>query len=285
MKASIKIFILTLSTLIAACGPSKTELARLQLLDDQRARAAAELAQQAAQKNQRRVATRLLDAKQHWLVEDDLSEEQIQGLFRSQDRRFAGLSQASLQGQQSYFMRYPLQASRYRYKQGTHPLSIVGIRSLANSGPYSELFPNASARYSPGHSANSVLEFVLQQDLEKNRLGQDVLMTKGHRWVAAVANFKQDDSLKSLDRQWHWIDDVFEDINWQAPPEVTHPQTDSRALEIQLGLRFCTLTDRCYSNIDYRGHPTHAVRAEVISILIGNRKSGEILARFVRQEK
>lgn len=283
MKTVTKVAITTAALLLAACGPSKEELGRLELLAQEQARIAAEQAQKEASARKKRIYSRIQSADSHWTNTDYLTESNVQSLFSSQDKRFAGLSDAELEQQNTYFINYPLQAARYQYKKGFHPFNIVGIRSLPNSGPYSSLFPDEAADYAPGHSAKSVVEFTLQQDLEKNRLGQDVLMKDGHRWVATVLNFKNYPALKSYNRDWQWIPGVFEDIKWNATPEKTHAQSDSRSLEVQLGLRFCTLEDRCYSNIDYQGHPTHAVRAEVMSIYVGNRETGKVLAKFVRE--
>ena len=282
MKSGTKALIATAAILLSACGPSKEELARLQLLEQERARAAAELAQKEAAKKRNRVDARMADAQQHWDSKGYMSEADVQALFSSRDSRFADLSQEELEQQSTYFVTYPLQAARYQYKKGFHPFNIVGIRALPNSGPYSGLFPDEAADYAPGHSAKSVVEFTLKRDTEKNRLGQTVLKKNGHRWVATVLNFKNYPALKPYNREFSWIPGVFEDLKWTAAPEKTHAQSETRAMQVQLGLRFCML-DRCYSDIDYQGHPTHAVRAEVVSILVGNRDSGEVLAKFVRE--
>ncbi|MFT6114407.1 MAG: hypothetical protein ACI9MS_003607 [Glaciecola sp.] len=283
MNTVTKVIITTATLLLAACGPSKAELARSDLLAQEQARAAAAQAQKEASIRNKRVNNRLQSADLHWGNKDYLTEENVQALFSSQDKRFAGLTNEELEQQSTYYINYPLQAARYNYKKGFHPFRIVGIRSLPNSGPYSSIFPDEAADYAPGQSAKSVVEFALHQDLEKNRLGQEVLMKNGHRWVATVLNFKNYPALKVYNREWQWIPGVFEDIKWNASPEKTHAQSDGRHLKVQLGLRFCTLEDRCFSNIDYQGHPTHAVRAEVISIYVGNSESGEILAKFVRK--
>ena len=283
MNTCIKVAISAAAILLAACGPSKEELARLELLSQEQARIAAEQAQKEARARNKRIDSRLASASEHWTSKDYLTESDVQALFSSQDQRFAGLTDAELEQQNTYYINYPLQAARYQYKKGFHPFNIVGIRSLPNSGPYSSLFPDEAADYAPGHSAKSVVEFTLYQDSEKNRLGQDVLMKNGHRWVATVLNFKNYPASNPTSRDWQWIPGVFEDIKWNATPEKTHAQSDSRSLEVQLGLRFCTLEDRCYSNIDYQGHPTHAVRAEVMSIYVGNRETGKVLAKFVRE--
>lgn len=283
MRIVTKVAITTTALFLAACGPSKEELARLQLLSQEQAKIAAEQAQKEARIRTKRLTSRIKSADTTWSNQNYLTENDVQALFSSQDKRFSGLSETELEQKNTYFISYPLQAARYQYDKGFHPFNIVGIRSLPNSGPYNSLFPDEAADYAPGHSAKSVVEFTLHQDLEKNRLGQDVLMTKGHRWVATVLNFKNYPALKSYNREWQWIPGVFEDIKWNAAPEKTHAQSESRALEVQLGLRFCTLEDRCYSNIDYQDHPTHAVRAEVMSIYVGNRNTGKILAKFVRE--
>ena len=282
MNFKTKALVTSVAILLTACGPSKQELARLQLLEQERARAAAELAQKEAALKQKRMNLRLSEAQSHWDQKSVITESEVQALFSSQDKRFAGLTEQELEQQSTYFVSYPLQAARYQYKKGFHPFNIVGIRALPNSGPYSSLFPDEAADYAPGHSAKSVVEFTLHKDVEKNRLGQDVLMKNGHRWVATVLNFKNYPALKRYNREWNWIPGVFEDLKWTAAPEKTHAQADTRNMQVQLGLRFCML-DRCYSDIDYQGHPTHAVRAEVVSILVGNRNTGEVLAKFVRE--
>lgn len=285
MNTLTKVAIISTAIFLAACGPSKEDLARLELLSQEQARIAAKHAQKEAYERKKRIDLRLKNADNNWKTKEYLAEQDVQALFSSQDKRFAGLTDAELEQQNTYYINYPLQAARYQYKKGVHPFNIVGIRSLPNSGPYSDLFPDEAADYAPGHSAKSVLEFILHQDTEKNRLGQDVLMKNGHRWVATVLNFKNYPALKPMNRDWQWIPGVFEDIKWQAEPETTHAQTENRTLQVQLGLRFCTLADRCYSTIDYQGHQTHAVRAEVMSIYVGNSATGKILAKFVRQEE
>jgi len=282
MKSGTKALIATAAILLSACGPSKEELARLQLLEQERARAAAELAQKAAAERRKRMDKRMSEAQQHWDSKDYLNESGVQALFKDRGALSADMTQEELEQQSTYFVTYPLQAARYQYKKGFHPFNIVGIRALPNSGPYSSLFPDEAADYAPGHSAKSVVEFTLHRDTEKNRLGQEVLKKNGHRWVATVLNFKNYPALKPYNREFSWIPGVFEDLKWSAAPETTHAQSETRAMQVQLGLRFCTL-DRCYSDIDYQGHPTHAVRAEVVSILVGNRNSGEVLAKFIRE--
>jgi hypothetical protein len=283
MNTVLKVTITTATFLLTACGPSKAELARFDLLAQKHAHVAAEQAQREANTRNKRINSRLHSADLHWSNKNYLTEEDVQALFSSQDKRFAGLTDEKLKQQRTYYTNYPLQAAGYNYKKGFHPFRIVGIRSLLNSGPYSSLFPDEAADYAPRQSAKSVVEFTLHQDLERNRLGQEVLMKNGHRWVATVLNFKHYSALEVYNPQWQWIPGVFEDIKWNASPEKTHAQSAGRHLEVQLGLRFCTLEDRCFSNINYQDHPTHAVRAEVISIYVGNRESGEILARFVRK--
>lgn len=274
MKISTKTLIISSILLLSACGPSKEELARLQLLEEERARIAAEQARKEAETRKQRLDQRLLSAEQHWKNQQYMTEDNVRSLF---DRSSANTSS------DTYFVSYPLQAAKYQYKKGFHPLNIVGIRTLPNSGPYSNLFPDESAAYAPGHSAKSVVEFSLLQDEQENRLGQKVLAENGNRWVASVLNFKNYPALKNLSNNWSWIPGIFEDLRWQDQPEATHAYTEQRSLEIQMGFRFCTLS-RCYSDIDYQGHPTHAVRADVMSIIVGDRKSGKILARFVRDD-
>ena len=149
MNSVTKVIITSAALLLAACGPSKEQLARIELLAQEQARIAAEAAQQEASARKMRVSTRLQRADTHWKNKEYLSEENVQSLFSSQDRRFAGLTEEELEQQNTYFINYPLQAARYNYKKGFHPFNIVGIRSLPNSGPYSSLFPDEAADYAP----------------------------------------------------------------------------------------------------------------------------------------
>ena len=165
MNSVTKVIITSAALLLAACGPSKEQLARIELLAQEQARIAAEAAQQEASARKMRISTRLQRADIHWKSKAYLSEENVQSLFSSQVLRIAGLTEEELEQQNTYFINYPLQAARYNYKKGFHPFNIVGIRSLGNSGPYSSLFPDEAADYAPGHSAKSVVEFTLHQDL------------------------------------------------------------------------------------------------------------------------
>lgn len=289
MRLKITLFsLLASSLLMTACsGISEEERLRLEMLRQEQARAAAEAAQKEAAAREERVQFRLKNALSAWNNKETISEDGVAVLFQSRDARFAAQANGqTLDQSKIYYTRYPLQALRYNYKKQYQPLNIVGIRNLPNSQVYSPLFPDSSAQYRPGHTAKSVLEFVLTQDTEKNRMGQDVLMAGGHRWVATTLNFKDLDDLKNMNTfSMSWIQGVFEDIRWEQKPEVTHQFTKNRQLEIQLGFRFCTLTDRCFMDLDYRGNPTHAVRAEVMSILIVDGATQKVLGKFINEAK
>lgn len=280
------IALLSSSLLLSACsGISDEERLRLELIRQEQARSAAAAAQKEAAEREARVNFRMKDSLRAWKNKEVIAKDGVAVLFKSQDAHFAAQAgEQTLDQDKVYYVRYPLQALRYNYKKQYQALNVVGIRNLPNSQVYSPLFPDSSAAYNPGHSAKSVLEFVLSQDLEKNRMGNEVLMAGGHRWVSTTLNFKDSDSLKNMNTyNFSWVQGVFEDIRWQQSPEVTHQYTKNRQLEIQLGLRFCTLSDRCFMQLDYRGHPTHAVRTEIMSALVVDGKTQKVLAKFINQ--
>ncbi len=269
-------------TLQACSGPSKEELRRMQLLEAQRAEQAALAAQKEAQEREIRTRERLDDARTAWNKKAQLSQPQINTLF-SDD------AESSLSSDTTYYVSFDLQPAKYNYGQNKQSFTIVGMRNLPNSAVYGPLFPDEKAQYQPGQLAKSVLEFALKEETEINRIGQEVLRDIGQRWVAAVLNFKNYDSLVNQNNTngsgWYWEPGRFDDLSWTVTPETAYPYTSERDLTLQMGLRFCLLKDRCYLDSDYRKHPTHAVRAEVISVLIASQKSGKVLAEFVREKE
>lgn len=276
------LIILACILILQACsGPSKEELRRMQLLEAQRAEQAALAAQKEAQERQIRMSERLQHARNALKQNTQLSQPQI-------DTLFSNTSESSLSADQTYYVQFDLQPAKYNYAQNKQSFTIVGMRNLPNSKVYGALFPDEKAQYQPGQLAKSVLEFALKEDTEINRIGQKVLRDRGQRWVAAVLNFKNYDSLvnqNTNDAEWYWEPGLFDDLSWNVAPETAYPYTSERLLTLQLGLRFCLLKDRCYLRSDYRKHPTHAMRAEVISVLIANRKNGEVLAEFIRDQE
>ncbi|UXD87879.1 hypothetical protein [Thalassolituus hydrocarboniclasticus] len=267
-------------TLQACSGPSKEELRRMQLLEAQRAEQAALAAQKEAQEREIRTRQRLSDARTAWQKKTKLSSSQIDNLFGQNPA-------AALSSDKIYYVQFDLQPAKYNYGQNKQSFTIVGMRNLPNSAVYGPLFPDEKAQYQPGQLAKSVLEFALKEETEINRIGQEVLRDRGQRWVAATLNFKSYDSLVNQNNtsKWYWEPGLFDDLSWNITPEAAYPYTSERTLTLQLGLRFCLLTDRCYLDSDYRKHPTHAVRAEVMSVLIASHKNGDILAEFIREKE
>lgn len=269
--------LIAISTLISACsGPSSEELRRMQLLEAQRAEQAARQAQLEAERRQQRIDSRLTSAQQALSKKTTLSDQQI-------DQLFSNNPEQHLSADQLYYHIFDLQPARYNYGKAKQSFTLVGMRNLPNSAVYSPLFPDESALYQPGQKAKSVLEFALREETELNRIGQPVLKAKGQRWVAATLNFKNSDILQSDQRSWFWEKGLFEDLSWQVAPEVSYPHTAERDLKIQLGFRLCLMKDRCYLESQYRKHPTYAVRAEVLSAMVFNQKTGELMATFINE--
>lgn len=270
---------MTAIALISACsGPSNEELRRMQLLEAQRAEVAARQAQLEAERRQQRYTNRQASARNASQNNTQLSDQQVQHVF-------SDTPETSLSSDEIYYLTYDLQPAKYNYNSSKQSFTLVGMRNLPNSAVYSPLFPDESALYQPGQKAKSVLEFALKEETERNRLGKQVLKDKGQRWVAASLNFKNDQQLISENPTWFWEKGLFHDISWKVAPEVSYPHTAKRDLKIQLGFRLCLMKDRCYLDSTYRQHPTHAVRAEVLSAVVINQQSGEILAEFINDKQ
>ncbi|WP_430462028.1 hypothetical protein ACQUQU_04365 [Thalassolituus sp. LLYu03] len=277
MKRGI-LLLSALAALAACSGPSKEELRRMQLLEAQRAEAAAIAAQQEAQARDARIQERLSAARNAWKNNTRLGKNTV-------DTLYAPDAAKKLDPAATYFLRSELQPARYNYADNKQSFTIVGMRNLPNSAVYGPLFPDDKAQYQPGQLAKSVLEFTLQEETEENRLGQQVLRERGQRWVAASLNFKNYETLLKKSGDWTWEPGLFDDLSWNTSPEEAYPYTSARSLTLQIGMRFCVISDRCYLESDYRKHPTHAVRADIISVLVADEKSGKILAEFVREKE
>lgn len=262
---------------ISGCGPSKEELRRQQLLENQRIEDARREAQRLAAERDARIQVRLNDARDAWSNKVYLNNADI-------DQLFSGELTRDLRAGKTYYIELELQAAKYNYNEGKQSFVIVGIRNLPNSAIYSPLFPDRDAAYQPGQKAKSVLEFTLKNETEKNRLGQTVEKEDGKRWVAAALNFKDYDVLATMQSSWRWEAGLFEDLSWLVNPETAHKQTSDRSLTMQIGYRFCPL-QRCRFEHQYRQHPISAIRTDVMSVLVGNRSTGQVLAEFVREDK
>jgi len=262
---------------VSACGPSKEELRRQQLLEAQRLEEARREAERLAAERDARVQERLNDARTSWNNNIYLDDQTI-------DILFSGDITSELRAGKTYYYEFELQAANYNYGDRKQSFVIVGIRNLPNSEVYSPLFPDRAAAYQPGQKAKSVLEFTLRNQTEENRLGQIVEREDGKRWVAAALNFKDYDVLATMQSSWRWEPGLFEDLSWIISPEKAYEHTSGRNLTMQVGFRFCPL-ERCRLSHTYRKHPINAIRTDVISILVGNRATGQVLAEFVREDK
>jgi hypothetical protein len=273
-----RILVLFLCVLtVSGCGPSKEELRRQQLLEAQRVEDARREAQKLAAERDARIQERLNDARAAWTSESYLNESNIEVLF-------SGELTNDLRAGRTYFIELELQAAKYNYTDGKQSFVIVGMRNLPNSSVYSPLFPDRNAAYQPGQKAKSVLEFTLKNETVKNRLDQTVEKEDGKRWVAAALNFKDYEVLATMQSSWRWEPGLFEDLSWLVNPETAYKQTSGRSLTMQIGYRFCPL-QRCRLEYQYRQHPISAIRADVMSVLVGNRSNGQVLAEFVREDK
>ncbi len=262
---------------IAGCGPSKEELLRQQLLEAQRLEEARKEAERLAAERDARIQSRLNEAREAWDTSNYLDGAMIDGLFD-------GKLTKELRAGTTRFVEFELQAAKYNYGAGKQSFVIVGMRNLPNSKVYSAIFPDENAAYQPGQIAKSVLEFTLKNETELNRLSQTVEKEDGQRWVAAALNFKDYPSLVTMQSSWRWEPGLFEDISWHVSPEKAYEFTNERALTMQIGFRFCPL-QRCRLEHQYRQHPIHAIRSDIVSVVIGHRGTDSVLAEFVREDK
>lgn len=270
-------FVLCATLLSSACSQhSHEEKMRLQLIEQQRQSQLALLAEQAQQEQALRVQQRQQQAHAHahWhMLHRDNSAMHIP--FKQQID--------TLSASKTYFYTFDLFAERYQYAQQQQPFTLVGLRTVTNNADYIALLPDESARFLGTARIPSVLEFVLQQEMTRNRLQQTVIKPQGQRWVAVTENIKQQPTLQSIHHEWHWDKGAFTDLIWQTSPENAHQRIQDRQLQAHMGFRFCT-TNRCRLDTSYQDHPTHAIRAEVMSVLIVHPPSGDILAEFYRTE-
>ncbi|MEC7545446.1 MAG: hypothetical protein VYB48_00725 [Pseudomonadota bacterium] len=260
---------------VAACGPSKEELRRQQLLEAQRLEQARLEAERLAAERDSRVQARLNEARDAWNSADYMSEGDI-------DTVFSGTITPELRAAKTYFVELELQAAKYNYGERKQSFVIVGMRNLPSSEVYRPLFP--ALQTGNDASANSILEFTLKNQQTENRLGQLVEKDDGQRWVAATLNFKDYDLLATMQTSWRWEPGLFEDLSWYISPEKAYEHTTDRALTMQVGLRFCPI-QRCRMEHQYRKHPISTVRTDIISVMVGSRATGRVLAEFVREDK
>lgn len=259
--------------LLTACGPSPEALRRQQMLEAQRAEAARLEAERKARERDQLISSRMKEAHQTWKASIYTGDDSLSALFR----------QSGFDYGKVYYFNIPVQAQEYNYAEGKQSFLVTDLRNLNDSQIYSALFPDVSAAYQPGQKARSVLELILKREEYTNNLEQQVERPRGQRWVAAVEDFKSVNTLHPLQIDWRWEPGLFEDISWMVNPERAYEFTRSRSMFLQVGLRFCPL-DRCRTEYEYRQHPVDAIRAEVISMVLGNSQSGEILAEFVRDK-
>lgn len=258
---------------LTACGPSPEALRRQQMLEAQRAEAARLEAERKAREREQRISQRLGEARTVWVASSFTDPDEFRSLFTDADFDFG----------QIYYFSIPVQAQEYNYSEGKQSFLITDLRTLSDSQIYRDLFPDVSAAYQPGQKAQPVLELILQNERYTNSLEIEVERPHGRRWVAAVEDFKTEKTLHPMQSDWQWEPGLFEDISWLINPERAYEYTRSRGLTMQVGLRFCPL-QRCRTEYEYRDHPVEAVRAQVISLMIGNSPGGEVLARFVRDQ-
>lgn len=243
MKALVSL--LSLSLLLAACGPSKEEILRQQILAQQRA----EIARLEAQTRAQRAQERLLAAQQQLANKADISALGLAATGKLLD---------NVTPTKSYYFDIGLQADKYNYGQELQSFAIIGMRIV--------------------NSQN--LELILASEKTENHLYQTIEKPSGKRLSALMENIKQQNILLKRDNNWRWNASNFNDFDWLVGPEEAWDLTSKAQLNMQLELRFCALGP-CQSDYNYQGHPTTSYQAEVLSLLIYRTDNRKILASFV----
>ncbi len=263
---TISLTALTLLSVLTACsGPSKEELLRLQLLQAQQAEAAASAARQAAEAREQRVEQRLQQALQAVQQQRALSPDTLQGLFKNGQIPATGATQ---------FISLELQPAKYNYGANKQSFSVIGMRPGHNEP--------ALAVLSQQLATDAPLELLLWQATELNALGQSVARDGGQRLTIVTTDFRRSPALRTYNRAWQWENSLFEDISWHTNPEQAWALTSGRNVRMQLGLRLCPLAT-CRVNYSYREQPTTAMQADILSLLIIDGRTNEVLAEFIRE--
>lgn len=247
----VLITLIGLSLSLSACGPSKEEILRQQMLAQQRA----EIAQLEAQEQALRVQQRIQTAEQY--LQDKTSVEPL-------DLASAKTLFNSLKGNQSYYFDVNLQADKYNYGQELQSFAIIGMRSLK-----SESFDNN-------------FELILAKEEIENNFHQWVEKSDGKRISANFKDIKQPQQLLALNQNWQINAGIFNDFDWRTEPEEAWSLTSNITLNMQIELRLCNLSD-CQTTHQYQEHPTTSYQAEVLSILIYRTDNRKLLGRFVSE--
>lgn len=260
----IRIILIMAALFISACGPSKEEILRLQLLEQQRI--AAELAaQREAEARELRIQQRSQEAHSAFKKNASLTAKQWQQLF-NQPHDF--------KAEQIYFAKISLQAARYSYADKHQVFSIIGMRPVANQTPYATILANSKK--------SSFLELTLFSETELNRVNQEVAKEGGQRLAVAFDNIKKQPLLRGSNSQWRFDDALFHDLRWSVSPEQAWEVTSGRDAYVQVGLRICA-TPQCQVRYTYQSQPTLGLQADVISLLVIDGKSQQVLTEFVRE--
>lgn len=253
-----------LLTLTGCSGPSKEELLRQQLLEAQRAEAAAAAARREAEAREQRIQERLQQALSVLQNGQELKDTDIHRIFQSAQQTGDRATR---------FVRLELQPAKYNYADKKQSFSVVGMRQVRNE----EAFSGLQSHF----STPSQLELTLWAETEINRVGQSVTRAGGQRLTVATDNVKQSDSLKNFSQHWYWEAGLFDDLSWNISPEEAWELTSGRNVQVQVGLRFCPLAD-CRINYVHQGNPTRAIKADIISLLILDGRTNQVLAEFIR---
>lgn len=257
--------LLALSVLLSACGPSKQEILRQEILAQQRAEAARIEAQERAD----RAHARLEEARQHLSssTTENISTQDTLHLLRNAETNKA------------YFFSIDLQAEKYNYNQKLQSFALVGLRTVDSSKTGNENFATLLTTL----KTDKALELILAKEVEFNRLNQAVEKAGTQRIASLIPNIKTNQSLVIKNAAWQWNTGAFNDLNWQVDPEQAWELTSKHELKLQIGLRFCTHAP-CLVTHDYQQHKTYSYQADVLSLLIYRADNKEVLAEFVSEQ-
>lgn len=248
--------LITFSLLLSACGPSKDEVLRMQMLEAQRIEAAAQAARQEAALREQRIIERRQLAYDTLQGKQSFSTQEIQKLYSSPEKTDPS---------KTYFFNIALQPEKYNYAYKKQNLTIIGMRRLTLASAFTQQMKQWQ------------VDTALELSLLENSADNDEL-------VSVIPNIKQYPLLENNNPNWTWDKSLFTDIAWNINPEEAWSVTANRNAYIQVGLKFCT-ADECIKRYTYKDKAILAAAAEVMSLLIVDDRDNKVLAEFIRPDQ
>lgn len=263
MKALITL--LGLSFLLVACGPSKEEILRQQMLIQQKADAERIEAQNRAKRAQDRLQAAIMHQRDS--ANDNLTISEANAIV------------SQLQINKSYYFNVDLQTDKYNYDQEIQSFSVIGMRVIHKDRNTIE---NIGILFDQMR-INSALDIILAKETTENNLHQIIETDRGQRITAVLPNFKNAQTLQAKKDKWQLNESFFNDFDWVTTPEEAWKLTSVTGLKAQMELRFCDYAP-CKTQYEYQNHPTTSYQAKVLSLIVYRADTKQIVAGFVSDE-